>query len=131
MPELASPLMHFNLAEELAQLRGGAQWQRGAPRSSKTLAKYPDFHVLLVLMKADSRMGTHHVDARISIHVIEGRIRVRLAEEVLEVSSGELVALDYARPHDVEAIEESAFLISISWPGGTKEERHAWKQNIS
>ena len=131
LPALASPLLHFNLAEELAQLRGRALWQRGAQRSSKTLAKYPDFHILLVLMKANSRMGTHHVDARISIHAIEGRIRVHLAEEVLEVSSGELVALDYARPHDVEAIEESAFLISISWPGGTKEERHAWKQNIS
>ncbi len=131
LPALASPLLHFNLAEELAQLRSRALWQRGARRSSKTLVKYPDLHIVLVLMKANSRMGTHHVDARISIHAIEGRIRVRLAEEILEVSSGELVALDYARPHDVEAIEESAFLISISWPGGTKEERHAWKQNIS
>lgn len=40
------------------------------------------------------------------------------------VSTGELLVLDYGIPHDVEAIEESAFLIA-SWPGGTKEERHA------
>ena len=71
LPALASPLLHFNLAEELAQLRGRALWRRGAQRSSKTLAKYPDFHILLVLMKANSRMGTHHVDARISIHAID------------------------------------------------------------
>jgi hypothetical protein len=35
------------------------------------------------------------------------------------------MALEYGIPHDVEALEESAFLITISWPGGTKEERHA------
>jgi quercetin dioxygenase-like cupin family protein len=108
MPSLASPLLHFNLADEIRQLRSGTSWQRGTRRSSKTLAKYPDFHIVLVLMKAKSRMNTYHVDARISIHAIEGRIRVRLREEVVEVSEGELVALDYAIPHEVEALEESA-----------------------
>ena len=59
----------------------------------------------------------HHVDARISIHALEGRIRVRMSVEFVDVSSGELIALDDAIPHDVEAIEESAFLLTISWPG--------------
>src|SRR5438094_8664054 len=84
LPALASPLLHFNLAEELAQLRGRALSQRGAQRSSKTLAKYPDFHILLVLLKATSRMDNHHVAARLAINAIEGRIRAHLAEEVLE-----------------------------------------------
>jgi len=75
-------------------------------------------------------MNEHHVDARISLHALEGRIRVRMSGEVVEVSAGELIALDYAIPHDVEAPEESAFLLTISWPGGTKEERHAWKASV-
>lgn len=131
MPALASTLLHFNLPGEMLQLRSQDSWQRGTGRSSKTLAKYPDFHVVLVLMKAKTRMNEHHVDARISIHALEGRIRVRISGEVVDVSAGELVALDYAIPHDVEALEESAFLLTISWPGGTKEERHAWKQTMS
>lgn len=76
-------------------------------------------------------MDEHEVDARISIHVIGGHIWVRLSKEVVEVAAGELVALDYAIPHDVGALEESAFLPTISWPGGAKEERHAWKQTVS
>lgn len=128
-PSLASPLLHFNWADELRELRSQESWERGTGRSSKTLVKYPDFHIVLVLMKANTRMDEHHVDARISIQAIEGRIRVRLAEETLEIAAGELVALDYGIPHDVEALEESAFLLTISWPGGTKEERHAWKQS--
>jgi len=131
MPGLASTLLHFNLSGELRQLRSQDSWQRGIGRSSKTLAKYPDFHIVLVLMKAHTRMNKHHIDARISIHALEGRIRVRMPDEVVEVSAGELVALDYAISHDVEALEESAFLLTISWPGGTKEERHAWKQSAS
>lgn len=130
IPELASPLLHFNLVNELRQLRSQDSWQRGTGRSSKTLAKYPDFHVVLVLMKASTRMNKHHVDARISVHALEGRIRLSLPDEMVEVSAGELVALDYAIPHEVEALEESAFLITISWPGGTKEERHAWNQSV-
>jgi hypothetical protein len=34
------------------------------------------------------------------------------------------MALDHGIRHDVEAVEESAFLITISWPGGSTEERH-------
>jgi len=67
MPALASTVLHFNLPGEILQLRAKDSWQRGTGRSSKTLAKYPDFHVVLVLMKANTRMNEHHVDARISI----------------------------------------------------------------
>ncbi len=131
MPYLAGPLLRFNLSEELRRLRSEASWQRGTGRSSKTLAKYPDFHIVLVLMKANTRMNKHHVDARISIHSLEGKLRVRLPDQVVEVLTGELAAIDYAIPHSVEALEESAFLITISWPGGSKEERHTWKRSMS
>jgi mannose-6-phosphate isomerase-like protein (cupin superfamily) len=88
-------------------------------------AFYPDFLIVLVLMKANTQMSQHHVDARISIHSLQGRIRIHLPDQNVDLATGELVALEYGIPHDVEALEESAFLITISWPGGTKEERHA------
>jgi hypothetical protein len=49
-----------------------------------------------------------------------------MSDEVMDESAGERIALDYAIPHNIEALEESAYLLTISWPGGTKEERHAW-----
>ncbi len=125
IPQLAGPLLQFNLKEELRKLRAEESWQRDTGRSSKTLIKYPDFHVVLVLMKANTCMSKHHVDGRFSIHALQGKIRVRMPEKLLKVSAGELIALDYGIPHEVEAMEESAFLLTISWPGGTKEERHS------
>jgi hypothetical protein len=32
-----------------------------------------------------------------------------------------LLALDQCVPHDVEASEDSAFLLTLSWPLGTKK----------
>lgn len=72
LPNLASPLLQFNLSDELRRLREEDSWQRETGRSSKTLAKYSDFRIVLVLMKANTQMKEHHADARISIHSLQG-----------------------------------------------------------
>lgn len=125
LPHLANSLLCFNLADELRQLREEDSWARGSGRSSKTLAKYPDFRIVLVLMKSGSEMKEHHADARISIQTIQGRVRLQLSDQALELGSGELMCLESGIAHDVKALEESAFLITVSWPGGSAEERHA------
>jgi quercetin dioxygenase-like cupin family protein len=76
-------------------------------------------------MKAGTGLGRHHVDGRISIQLFEGSIRLQIAEQSVEMKAGALLTLEYGTPHNLEAIAESALLITISWPGGTKDERHA------
>ena len=124
LPHLSAPLLRFNLRDEFRKLREEDSWQRETGRSSKTLAKYPDFRIVLVLMKVNTQMKEHHADGRISIHSIEGKLRVHLPDQQVELPAGELVVIDCGIKHDVEALEESAFLLTVSWPGGTKEERH-------
>ena len=120
LPYLAEPLLRFDLQQELQELRREDSWDRETGRSSKTLAKYPDFRIVLVLMKAATHMDEHRAAARISIQALVGRIRLHLPEqEPLELSAGQLLALDCGMPHDVEALEESAFLLTVSWPKGT------------
>jgi quercetin dioxygenase-like cupin family protein len=116
--------LRFNLSDELQQLRNQDSWKRETGRSSKTLAKYPDFRIVLVLMKDSTQMKEHHADGRISIHSLHGKIRIHLPDQKVDLAAGELMALDYGILHDVEALEESAFLITISWPEGAMEERH-------
>ena len=125
LPHLANKLLHFNLDDELRRLREEDSWTRGSGRSSKTLAKYPDFRIVLVLMKSGSEMKEHHADARISIQTIKGRVRLQLPDQAIELGGSELMCLDSGIAHDVKALEESAFLITVSWPGGSAEERHA------
>lgn len=125
LPHLADSLLHFNLTDEVRRLREEDSWTRGSGRSSKTLAKYPDFRIVLVLMKSGSEMKEHHADARISIQTIQGKVRLQLPDGAVDLGHGELMCLESGIAHDVKALEESAFLITVSWPGGSAEERHA------
>jgi quercetin dioxygenase-like cupin family protein len=121
LPELAEPLLQFDLVNELQQLRGEESWQRETGRSSKTLAKYPDFRIVLVLMKANTQMNEHRAEGRISIHHLLGRICIRLPDQEISLAAGQLLVLDCGMVHDVEALEESAFLLTVSWPKGTSD----------
>jgi quercetin dioxygenase-like cupin family protein len=116
LPELAQPLLQFDLAAEIEHLRREDSWQRGTGRSSRTLVKQPDFRIVLVAMKAATEMKEHRADGRISIHTIVGQLRLKLPDRIIEVPAGHLLALDRGITHDVEAVEESVFLLTICWP---------------
>ena len=115
LPGLAEPLLQIDLERELRQLRREDSWQRETGRSSKTLAKYPDFRIVLILMKGDTRMRQHRAEGRISIQQLKGQVRIHLANRTVNVSAGQLLVLDCGVLHDVEALEESALLLTISW----------------
>jgi len=123
LPWLADPLLKFDLSRELLELRSKDSWGRGTGRGSKTLAKHSDFRVVLVLMKANTQMNQHQAEGRISIQQLFGRILVRLPHEQVTLSNGELLVLDGAVLHDIEAKEESAFLLTISWRKNTGDRR--------
>jgi quercetin dioxygenase-like cupin family protein len=116
LPELAQPLLQFDLAEEIEHLQREDSWQRCTGRSSRTLVKQPDFRIVLVAMKAATEMKEHQADGRISIHTIVGHLRVKLPDQMVEVPAGHLLALDRCIEHDVEALVDSIFLLTIAWP---------------
>ena len=119
LPELARPLLQIDVEQELQQLRQEDSWHRETGRSSKTLAKYPDFRVVLILMKGGTRMRQHRAEGRVSIQQLKGRVRIHLeAHRNVEVSVGQLLVLDCGVLHDVEALEESSLLLTISWRKG-------------
>jgi quercetin dioxygenase-like cupin family protein len=115
LPGLADPLLQIDLERELQQLRREDSWQRETGRSSKTLAKYPDFRIVLILMKSGTRMRQHKAEGRISIQQLKGQVCIHLAHRKVNVSAGHLLVLDCGVLHDVEALEESALLLTISW----------------
>lgn len=72
LPGLAEPLLQIDMKRELQQLRQEDSWQRETGRSSKTLAKYPDLRIVLILMKGGTRMRQHRAEGRVSIQLLEG-----------------------------------------------------------
>jgi quercetin dioxygenase-like cupin family protein len=113
---LSTPLLQFDIGEEIAQQRQEGSWLRGTGRSAKTLVKHPDLRIVLISMKANTLMHEHKATARISIQTISGHLRLRLPERTADLPAGHLLVLDQCLPHDVEALEDSAFLLTLSWP---------------
>ena len=111
---LQSPILSFDLNEEIKRLREEDAWQAG--RNSKTLVKHPDFRVVLTVLKSGTRLQEHKAAGRISVQAVAGRIRMHVQDEVFDLPAGHLLVLERALPHDVEALEDSAFLLTIAWP---------------
>lgn len=124
LPELAKQVIRHNIGDELEKLKGAPSWQRESGRSSETLVKYEEFRIVLVRMKPGSYMSHHKAEGPISIQGIRGKIRVHLPEDRMEdLKPGDLLTLDRCLEHDVEALEESAFLLTIAWPESTTGEK--------
>ena len=45
-------------------------------------------------------------------------MRVRAKDQVVDLPVGHMLTLEQNIAHDVEAQEESAFLLTIAWPAG-------------
>jgi quercetin dioxygenase-like cupin family protein len=112
---IAVPFLEYDLMRELEQLHHEPEWNGG--QNAKTLAKYEDFRIVLTALKASARIPEHLAEGRISFQTLRGHIRVRARGRTFDLPTGRLLALDQGVPHDVEALEESAFLLTIAWPG--------------
>jgi quercetin dioxygenase-like cupin family protein len=107
--------MEFDLPAEVHRLHAETTWHTG--QNAKTLIKYDDFRVVLIALAAKARMQEHKNEGRISVHVLSGHIQLKASGRTFNLRAGGLLALDQGVSHDVDALEESAFLLTIAWPG--------------
>jgi quercetin dioxygenase-like cupin family protein len=106
-------MLSLNLNTEIEQLRQQSAWQAG--RNSKTLIKHPDFRVVLTVLKSGARLHEHKAPGSISVHCVAGHIRMHAADKLFDLPAGHLLTLERDITHDVEALEDSAFLLTIAW----------------
>lgn len=112
---MAGPYLEFDLGRELDQLHAETDWQGG--HNARTLLKYDGVRVVLIALHADARIPGHRTEGHVTIQTLRGHVQVRAEGRTFDLSSGALLALDRAVAHDVHALEESAILLTIAWPG--------------
>ena len=117
IPRLTGSALEFDLDDEVRDLRLEETWVRTG-QNAKTLVKHPDFRIVLIAMRAGSRVHEHRAEGRVSIQCLSGRLRLSLPDRTVELRPAHMLVLDKSVAHDVEAIEEGALLLSISWPQG-------------
>ena len=108
------PVLDLDLMTMSEQLRHDDAWSDG--RNTRTLVKHGDFRVVLTAMRVGACLHKHHARGTVLIQVLSGRVQAHVFEEVLEVPAGHALSLDPNLEHEIEAVEESAVLITIAWP---------------
>jgi quercetin dioxygenase-like cupin family protein len=104
----------FDLAAVDAELRHDDAYVREG-HTARTLLRESDLRIVLVVMKAGARIGEHRAKDTASVHTLKGHVRLRLPEKVAELPAGQLLVLERGLLHDVEAVAESAFLLTLGW----------------
>ncbi|HEY8744640.1 MAG TPA: cupin domain-containing protein [Chloroflexota bacterium] len=113
---LAESVLSFDLGDEVRQLLEEESW-RQTGRTAKTLVKEADLRVVLVVLRHGLAMDPHQTSGPITIQAVSGKLRVNLPDQHVNLAPGQFVALAATLRHSVTAVEDSAFLLTVAWPG--------------
>lgn len=106
----------FDIATIDAEMRREDAYRREG-HTARTLVREPDLRIVLVVMRAGARIAEHQANGTTSVHTVGGHVRVRLPDKIADLPAGRLLVLEPGVRHDVEAVEASAFLLTLSWQG--------------
>ncbi|HUJ12058.1 MAG TPA: cupin domain-containing protein [Verrucomicrobiae bacterium] len=112
---LSGPLLFCDLEEEIAQLKEDPEWHE-RHRNAVTLVKEPHLSVVLVALREGATLQEHRAPGAFTIVVLDGAVRLGIDNETRTVKRGGLVSMEKDIPHDVEALEETALLLTIAGP---------------
>ena len=110
------PLLHVSLGKQLDRLRQESTW-RTSGRNAITLTKEPRLRVVLMLLGKGIRLPEHRAGWPLTLHVLSGLVTFRAGNHSETLRSGELIVLESAIEHEVEALEESACLLTLAGGG--------------
>ncbi|MGI8483764.1 MAG: cupin domain-containing protein [Thermomicrobiales bacterium] len=103
----------FNLDDEIARYKPDEA--NAAGRRAETLIKNERLRVVLVTMRTGISLHEHSAPGPITIHVLQGRFKVTYNGIEEELAVGGLISLDTGVRHEVETLDEGAFLLTIGW----------------
>ena len=107
-----APASHFDLIQVIDELRSGQQYKRTG-HAARTLVRCPELRIVLIVLRRNAELKEHKTNQPVSIHLLSGQICVALPE--YEQAVGGLLVIEPGVAHDVTAITDSAFLLTMPW----------------
>ena len=112
---LKAPLLSFSIEKEIEKLQKEDAWKDG-DRNAVTLQKNSNIRVVLISLHKGTTLNEHKVEGPITLFVVSGKINFIAGEESVNVTTNGLVVLEKTVPHDVQALEDSTFILTIIRP---------------
>ena len=105
-------LVALDIRAEIERLKSEPAWA-GNDRHGSSLVKGDGINVALMMLKKGAKLQQHHTRAPITVNVIEGRINFIAKGKTQLATQGMIVALDRAIEHSIEAVDESALVLTV------------------
>jgi quercetin dioxygenase-like cupin family protein len=103
-------------------MRSEAEYNHDHGHAARTLVRTPDLRVVLIAIRAGAHLAEHVAQTTAAIQVISGRVRIQLPrlarqheDRFEELAPGRLLAIEGGLAHTVEALEDSALLVTLGW----------------
>lgn len=103
----------FTLDDARRHVTNEPQWQTN-DRASVSIVKNDDLTVSLLMLKPGAHLRQHAARRAASAQVLSGRIRFSAAGVERELGPGMLAMVEGGVAHAVEALEESAVLLTAA-----------------
>lgn len=110
--KLKDTLLSFSLNNETDKLKSESAWING-DRNAVTLQKSSNLRVVLISMRKGAILHEHKVEGLITLFVLSGKMNFIAGEEKILAETNKLIVLEKAIPHDVEALEDTTFILTI------------------
>ena len=104
----------FTLIQEIDELRNASQY-RSSGHAARTLFKRPELRIVLIVLRQDAELKAHRTNQPVSIQTLMGRIAVALPDGGMVQDIGGLIVIEPGVVHNVKALTDSAFLLSMPW----------------
>jgi quercetin dioxygenase-like cupin family protein len=114
--DLSTAAMEFDIATELMTLQQEPSWQNG-DRNARTLVEKSGFRMVLTALKMGARLKAHQTAGWVSLYAVTGNLRVLVDGRVVELPPNHALVLARNEPHEVEAVEDSSFLLTVAGLG--------------
>ena len=111
--ELQGDVLAFVLGPEIEAVRAHAR-AASSGRAAKTLVKEGPLRVTLVGLRTGALLEEHQVAGPVLVQGLSGVARVTASSSEVELGPGTLVVLNQGVGHTVQAVEDCAFLITLT-----------------
>jgi NADH-quinone oxidoreductase subunit F len=111
-----APLSTFDLKSTLGEIKAQEAWKKGE-RSAKTLIKDHRQRITVVALHNGAKVPSHQANGAISVQMIEGKMKITTPLRSVILEKGQVLTLQSKIQHSMEALKESAFLLTLSLEG--------------
>ena len=108
-----APLVHMDLKESAKTLKSEKAWKE-KDRNAITLYKTGGMRLVLIALHKGAILEKHTANGTINVQVLEGEINLSTDDQSMNLKEGQVIALHRMIPHDVTAIKESVFLLTLN-----------------